>query len=137
MSNKIKIHELAKELKINSKELLEKAKSLGIDAKSHLSSISEEEANKIERAMGKMGKEKNNEVKSEKKKEMVSEQPVIIRREVIINDQEEKKTENKKKENKKGDIGFVENNRNKDYNIVYREKIKKPMTINELYGLQQ
>ncbi len=137
MSNKIKIHELAKELKINSKELLEKAKSLGIDAKSHLSSISEEEANKIERAMGKMGKEKNNEVKSEKKKEMVSEQPVIIRREVIINDQEEKKTENKKKENKKGDIGFVENNRNKDYNIVYREKTKKPMSVAEFFGISK
>lgn len=137
MSNKIKIHELAKELKINSKELLEKAKSLGIDAKSHLSSISEEEANKIERAMGKMGKEKNNEVKSEKKKEMVSEQPVIIRREVIVNDQEEKKTENKKKETKKGDIGFVENNRNKDYNIVYREKTKKPMSVAEFFGISK
>ena len=67
---------MAKKLNLNSKELLEKAVSLGIDVKSHLSSISEEEANKIERAMGKMGKEKSNEVKNEKKKEMASEQPV-------------------------------------------------------------
>ncbi len=137
MSNKIKIHELAKKLNLNSKELLEKAVSLGIDVKSHLSSISEEEANKIERAMGKMGKEKSNEVKNEKKKEMVSEQPVIIRREVIINDQEEKKTESKKEEHKKGDIGFVQNNRNKDYNIVYREKTKKPMSVAEFFGISK
>ena len=34
---KIKIHELAKKLNVNSKDLLEKANSLGIDAKSHLS----------------------------------------------------------------------------------------------------
>ena len=133
MSN-VKIHEIAKKLNLNSKELLEKAKSLGIDAKSHLSSISEEEANKLERAMGnKM--EKNNDVKNEKKKEKVSNQPVIIRREVIINDQEEKKNDHKSKEHKKSDIGFVEKNRNKDYNIVYREKTKKPMSVAEFFGI--
>ena len=135
---KIKIHELAKKLNVNSKDLLEKANSLGIDAKSHLSSITEEEAKKIEKAMGKkMEKEKNNQVKNEKKKEKVSDQPVIIRREVIINDQDEKKNEIKKKDNRKSDIGFVEKNRNKDYNIVYREKTKKPMSVAEFFGIPQ
>ena len=134
--SKVKIHELAKKLNLNSKDLLEKANSLGIDAKSHLSSITEEEANKLEKAMGKK-MEKSNEVKNEKKKEMVSDQPVIIRREVIINDQEEKKNESKKKDNRKNDIGFVEKNRNKDYNIVYREKTKKPMSVAEFFGIPQ
>ena len=135
---KIKIHELAKKLNLNSKDILEKASSLGIDAKSHLSSITEEEAKKIEKAMGKnMEKEKNNQVKNEKKKEKVSDQPVIIRREVIINDQDEKKNEIKKKDTRKNDIGFVEKNRNKDYNIVYREKTKKPMSVAEFFGIPQ
>ena len=132
--SKVKIHELAKKLNLNSKDLLEKANSLGIDAKSHLSSITEEEANKLEKAMGKK-MEKSNGIKNEKKKEMVSDQPVIIRREVIINDQEEKKNESKKKDNRKNDIGFVEKNRNKDYNIVYREKTKKPMSVAEFFGI--
>lgn len=54
----VKIHELAKKLNANSKEILEKAKALKIDVKSHLSSISEEEANKIEEAMKKEKEEK-------------------------------------------------------------------------------
>lgn len=138
LMEKIKIHELAKKLNLNSKDILEKASSLGIDAKSHLSSITEEEAKKIEKAMGKnMEKEKNNQVKNEKKKEKVSDQPVIIRREVIINDQDEKKNEIKKKDTRKNDIGFVEKNRNKDYNIVYREKTKKPMSVAEFFGIPQ
>ena len=132
--SKVKIHELAKKLGLDSKKLVDKAISLGIEAKSHLSSISEEEAKKIEKAMGR--EEKKEEVKNEKKKEVVSNGPVIIRREVIINDQEEKKNEMKKRENRKSDIGFVEkNNRNKDYNIVYREKTKKPMSVAEFFGI--
>ena len=43
----IKIHEIAKELGVNSKEVLEKARNIGIEVKSHLSSVDEETANKI------------------------------------------------------------------------------------------
>ncbi|MCL2355389.1 MAG: translation initiation factor IF-2 N-terminal domain-containing protein, partial [Oscillospiraceae bacterium] len=46
--SKVKIHEVAKKLGLNSKEILEKAEELGIEAKTHLSGISEEEAKKIE-----------------------------------------------------------------------------------------
>ncbi len=127
--DKIKIHELAKKLKINSKLLVEKAILLGIDVKSHLSTITEEEAEKITKAMGKVEKEKN-----VSKKEVVSEQPVIMRRTVIINDEEEKKEDKKVKE-KKQDVGFVEKNRKKDYNIVYRNKPSKPMSVAELFGI--
>lgn len=127
--DKIKIHELAKKLKVNSKLVVEKALSLGMDVKSHLSTITEEEAEKITKSMGKVEKEKN-----EPRKEVVSDQPVIMRRTVIINDEEEKKEEKKVKE-KKHDVGFVEKNRKKDYNIVYRNKQSKPMSVAELFGI--
>ena len=39
--SKIKIYEIAKELNLTSKEILNLAEKLGIDAKSHLSSIDE------------------------------------------------------------------------------------------------
>ena len=59
-------------------------------------------------------------------------EPVIIRRAVIINDEEEKK---RKEQSRKRDVGFIENKRNKDYNIVYRDKPTKPLTVNELLGI--
>ena len=45
---KIKIHEIAKKLGLTSKEVIEVANNLNIEVKSHLSGVSEEEANKIE-----------------------------------------------------------------------------------------
>ena len=73
----------------------------------------------------------------ENKKERKDE-PVIIRRAVIINDEEEKKEEQKKKEqSRKKDVGFVENKRKTDYNIVYRDKPTKPLTVSELLGLSK
>ena len=44
---KIKIHELAKELDLQSKEVLQKAKNLNIDVSSHLSNRDDEQADKI------------------------------------------------------------------------------------------
>lgn len=43
----MKIHEIAKKLNINSKEVLERAKALGIDIKSHLSAVNDEVAKKL------------------------------------------------------------------------------------------
>ena len=45
---KIKIHEIAKKMGLTSKEVLEKAKSLNFDVKSHLSAVTDEEAKKLE-----------------------------------------------------------------------------------------
>ena len=128
--DKIKIHELAKKLDVNSKLVVEKAQSLGMNVKSHLSTITTEEAEKITKAMGKAEKEKN-----EPKKEVTSKQPVIMRRTVIIDEEEEKKEAEKKSKEKKPDIGFVEKQRKKDYNIVYRNKQSKPMSVAELFGI--
>lgn len=143
---KIKLHEIAKELNLTSKEVVEKAKELGMAVKSHLSGVSEEEAEKVRKAFS--SNEKNKEKKEIKKEETKTntkkskEEPVIIRREVIITDEEiakreaEEKKKREKEKAKERSVGFVENQRKKDYNIVYREKPTKPLTVSELFGLK-
>ncbi|MBR0350649.1 MAG: translation initiation factor IF-2 [Clostridia bacterium] len=147
---KIKIHEIAKKLGLTSKEIIEKANELNIEAKSHMSGVSDEDAKRIEDSL-KGRKTKTSEEKKDKpKKEAVKKEsnkaskkeeekaPVIIRREVIIteNDAAQKKAEKQVKDTKNNNIGFVERKQNKDYNIVYRNKQTKPMTVNELFGLK-
>ena len=151
---KIKIYDIAKKLNLTSKEVLEVAKKLNIDAKSHLSGVEEEEAKKIENELKKKEKNKKETVskqktegkkgekvssdkqKTENKKEEKA--PVIIRREVIIAQEEQsKKKEVVKKEEKRSNVGFIERRQNKDYNIVYRNKPNKPMTVSELFGLKK
>ena len=123
---KIKIHEIAKKMGVNSKEVLEKALELGLDVKSHMSAIDEEDGKRLEaRLYGakKEIKEKNDE-------------PVIIRRAVIVSEdennrvKEEIKAENRPNRN----VGFIERERKKDFNIVYRNKPNKPLTVDELFG---
>ena len=50
---KLKIHELAKELGVASKEVLEQAEKLGIEVKSHLSNIEDEQADRIRKQYSK------------------------------------------------------------------------------------
>ena len=50
---KIKIHEIAKKFNLTSKEVLDIANNLNIEAKSHLSGVEEEEAKRIEEAITK------------------------------------------------------------------------------------
>ena len=137
---KIKLYDVAKELNLTSKEVLEIAKKLNIEAKSHLSSIDEADANKIKESVknltAKNPEKKMNQEKT--KKEEKNDSPVIIRREVIINDEANVQKEQVKKEEKKNNhVGFVERKQNKDYNIVYRNKPSKPMTVDELFGIKK
>ena len=135
---KMKIHEIAKELGLTSKDVIAKANELGMDIKSHLSSVEDADAEKIRNSFN--IKKKESEVKTEKKqKENRSKKddaPVIIRREVIITEEQknEKKEENKK--DNRENVGFVERRKNQDYNIVYRNKPTKPLTVNELFGIK-
>ena len=141
---KIKLYELAKEMDIPSKELLEMAKKIGIELKSHLSVISDEDVEKLKMDIKKNNIKDNNnsqihqkENKASKLDKKVEEKgikdnPVIIRREVIIQDEPKKEKEEKRKENQNP---FVKRNQNKDFNIVYRNKPEKPMTVSELFGL--
>ena len=145
---KIKIHEIAKEVGITSKEIIKIANDLGMDVTSHLSAVDEEQAKRIKESISgkqKTGKkEESNQNSRNSKKDTTSsntkksETPVIIRREVIISEEEEKKAENENKihENNKKDVGFVERRNKNDYNIVYRNKQTKPLTVSELFGLK-
>ena len=142
---KIKIHEIAKKLGLASKEVLDKAQSLKIDVKSHLSAVTDEEAEKIEKALKEeSGKAKNNKKEKTVKKDkndVKKDEPVIIRREVIISDEELNKKEEeekvKKQREREKQLGFVERNKNKDFNIVYRNKQTKPLTVEELFGIKK
>ena len=109
-----------------------------MEVKSHLSGVTEAEAQKIEASFQGTTKVKNERKENkEVKKEKTTTGPVIIRREVIITDDEQKKQEEKnKKEDTKKEVGFVQNERRKDYNIVYRNKQTKPLTVSELFGLK-
>ena len=146
---KIKIYDIAKKYDLPSKEVLEIAQKLNIDVKSHLSGVEDEDAKKIEETFKSGNKGQKQEKKAEKKAEKPASNkgkqeakkdekaPVIIRREVIISEEEEKekKKEKEKKQEKKNSVGFVERKQNKDYNIVYRNRPSKPMTVSELFGL--
>ena len=140
---KIKIHEIAKEIGLTSKEILERAEKLKIEAKSHLSSIDEADAQKIKDSFKekKETKTKNQEKQSKDTKKEKNESHVIIRREVIISDNTNQKKQEKEekinREERKNSVGFVERKRNSDYNIVYRNKPSKPMTVSELFGLKK
>ena len=82
---KIKIHELAKELKMENKELIDIANKLGLKVTSHLNAIEEKDANRIRES-----------VKSEEKKsEVKTTGQVIIRREVIVADEDAEKEKKK------------------------------------------
>lgn len=136
---KIKIYEIAKKLGLASKEVVEMAGKLNIEVKNHMSSVSEEDAGKIEKTLKNkvdnklenVKRDSKTDTKGSKKEEKA---PVIIRREVLI---EEKNKEETKKQNKANNVGFVERKKDKDFNIVYRNKPTKPLTVSELFGLNK
>ena len=123
---KKKVYELARELNIDNKKLIEIAQKLGIDVKSHLSGIDEAGVEKIKDSMKKdNAKKANNEVKTTGQ--------VIIRREVIVDDESKNVPKTKPS---KSEIGATAHRTNNNFNIVYREKPTKPMTVSELFGLK-
>lgn len=139
---KMKIHELAKEIDKTSKEIIAVAQELGIEAKSHMSSLEEKDIEKVKKKI--LGEKVEKKAKKEEVKEQKDSKkeasPVIIRRQVIISDEEIKRREEeekkKKQEKRSSGVGFVERDRKTDYNIVYRNKPTKPMTVSELFGLK-
>ena len=134
---KLKVHELAKELGVQSKEIIAKAKELGVEISSHLSNVDDSIVEKIRKKYGKSEqaetKTKNNVKKPVSKKET----PVIIRREVILTENEEETGNTSKKEETRKDVGFVKRRNNNEFNIVYRNKQNKPLTVSELFGLNK
>ena len=142
---KIKIHEIAKEVGMTSKDIIKIANELGIGVTSHLSALDEKQVAKIKTKINQNGSNTRKEDKSNKtaKKDSTSsnmkksETPVIIRREVIISEEEKNSEQNNNtKDEKDKEVGFVERRNKKDYNIVYRNKQTKPLTVSELFGLK-
>ena len=129
---KIKIHEIAKNLNLSSKEVLDKAIELGMNVKTHLSGVEEADAKQIEAAFS--NKDKQKEKPKKEIKEKAKDAPVIIRRQVIMEEPVKKQTELKKESHQDRGIGFVEREKKQDYNIVYRNKQTKPLNISELFG---
>ena len=143
---KMKVHELAKELGLTSKDIIAKASELGVELKSHLSAIEDNDVAKIRAGIGKKSDPVKEEKKADKKVEQKEKKenkkestPVIIRREVIISDEEQAKKEEEKRKQKEHEkqVGFVERKQNQDFNIVYRNKPTKPLTVNELLGIKK
>jgi len=142
---KMKLYDLAKELNLTSKELLKITGEMGIDAKSHLSNLDDEDVKKIRSRFAKKDDNETEVVRKDKKEKkqnpnkVPKEQkntPVIIRREVII-EEENKKDIVKKEFHKENKNPFVQRNNKNDYNIVYRNRPEKPLTVSELFGLNK
>ena len=80
---KMKLYELAKEMEITSKELLEKAKKIGINVKSHLSSLEDEDIKILRANIGKkVLNNENTKTKKEDKKEVISKKENSSKKEI-------------------------------------------------------
>ena len=90
---KMKIHELAKEIDKTSKDIIAVAQELGLDVKSHMSSLEENDIEQVKKKLiGEKGENKAKKETVKKAKESKKESsPVIIRRQVIISDEEIKR----------------------------------------------
>ena len=83
---KTRVHELAKELGYNSKDLLDKIIAMGIDAKSHMAALEDEDVETIRKKLGgatkASAKKETKEVKETKQakepKEEKKFKPVVI-----------------------------------------------------------
>ena len=81
---KMKVYELAKEFNIPNTEMIEVLKKEGIEVKSHLSTLEEENVNKVKTKMAK---------KAQKEEKKVEQTPHIIRRNVRVINTNEKGSE--------------------------------------------
>jgi len=123
---KMKVHELAKEIKISSKELMDKLGELKIDVKSHLSTLEDTEVEKIRNYFS--NNKKNDSNKNNTKKERKPITPVIIRREVTrITTNNDEIVSNTKKNS--DNLGVVQRKINAQMNIKYRTEPKRPAPI--------
>ena len=66
---KIKVHELAKELNIHSKDIINYLGEYGIEIKSHMSNVEDREISMIRGKFGKLAQQEREAMKNEKKTE--------------------------------------------------------------------
>ncbi|MCX8074908.1 MAG: translation initiation factor IF-2 [Clostridia bacterium] len=79
---KIKVYELAKELNLSNNDLIAKLKNIGIDVKSHLSSLTDNEYDKAKKSFDTKSEYIKN--AGNVQKQQPSSQPHIIRRQVTV-----------------------------------------------------
>ncbi len=117
--HKIRIHKLAKDLDITNKELLELLKSEGIDAKSALSSITENEAKKIKKKL-----------KGKKVKKISTTKTKKAKKEKKVKVEKKKKRVKKKKKEEKVE---AKEEKPKEEVVLEKEKPKVKDKIVEVY----
>ncbi len=128
---RMKVHELAKELNMQSKELVDKLIEMKYNIKSHLSMLEEDEVEKIKKQLKsnsstKAPKDEKN-VASKKDKKPIA--PVIIRREVTRIESEEPSSKIKRSNTSRDDLGVVQRRTDTSMNIKYRTPPRKIGTI--------
>ena len=141
---KMKVHELAKELGLSSKDLMEKLQSMKIEVKSHLSTLEEDEIAKIKKGLDKSSSKSADSKKAKKedtkkadddkqnapaKKEKKQFTPVIIRREVtrVTTEKNDPEKRNVVERRNTDDLGFVQRRTDTSMNIKYRTDVKRPI----------
>ena len=122
---KLKVHELAKELGMPSKELVDKLISMKYDVKNHMSTLEDSDVEKIRKQFNSLKKDS---VDSSKKAKKAPMSPVIIRREVTrieTNDESIKKPIRRNDD----DLGVVQRRSDVSMNIKYRTPPRKVGSI--------
>ena len=121
---RMKVHELAKELNMTSKELMDKLIKLNYNVKSHLSTLEEDEVEKIKKQLKENNFNSTSNGKNEKdipKKEKKPIAPVIIRREVTrIESSNPQIKRMDSKESSRDELGVVQRRTDTSMNIKYR-----------------
>ncbi|MCD8037427.1 MAG: translation initiation factor IF-2 [Clostridiales bacterium] len=110
---KKRVYEMAKQLNISNKELIDRLKEIGVEVNNHMSTVDEENASKVQELLNK----KNAPKKEEKKEEVKKEEP----KKQEVKKQEVKKQEVKKQEVKKQEVKKEEPKKQE----VKREEPKK------------
>ncbi len=120
---KLKVHELAKELGMQSKELVDRLINMGYSVKNHMSTLEDMEVNEIKNKLNKKETKASDKTQNKKEKKPIA--PVIIRREVtkIENTQDVAKSDEKLE--RRDDLGVVQRKTNATMNIKYRTEPRK------------
>ena len=122
---KVRIYELAKMLKIENKELIEKLKELGIDAKSHMSVLTEEDA----AVVMEMFDTKQDTITAQEKTEQQTEQVEQQQYDVTEKKQENQENQNHKKGKNKKEKNHNQQNHNQQQKVEQPEQSEEDVAV--------
>lgn len=122
---KVRIYELAKMLKIENKELIEKLKELGIDAKSHMSVLTEEDA----AVVMEMFDTKQDTIIAQEKTEQQTEQMEQQQYDVTEKKQENQENQNHKKGKNKKEKNHNQQNHNQQQKVEQPEQSEEDVAV--------